>query len=221
MNNLEKILKKNKNLFRNVISTQQGKSYTTDLSKNNPEMKKIDCGKVATFSRYIFDKLEKQGSEFGIGKYNEDRVIYDHSNVFDGQEKRTIHLGIDLWVQPKTNVYAPLDAVVHSFNNNAANGDYGPTIILEHKLNDTIFHTLYGHLSLDSLENIYEGMTVKAGTTFARVGNYPINGNWPPHLHFQIIKNILGKKGDFPGVCGDKDRAYFLDLCPDPNLILF
>jgi murein DD-endopeptidase MepM/ murein hydrolase activator NlpD len=99
-------------------------------------------------------------------------------------------------------------------------GDNGPTIVLQHKLGGIDFYTLYSHLSEESLMDKSEGMTVKKGTPIAQVGNMHVNGNWPPHLHFQIIRDMLGKKGDYFGVASLSKRIEYLHLCPDPNLIL-
>ena len=48
-------------------------------------------------------------------------------------------------------IHAALDGTIHSFQNNTALGDYGPTIILSHEIEGFKFHTLYGHLSEASL----------------------------------------------------------------------
>jgi len=50
------------------------------------------------------------------------------------------------------------------------------------------------------------------------LGNRNENGGWVPHLHFQIIKNMMEKKGDFPGVTSGDDLISFSKNCPDPNL---
>ena len=115
---------------------------------------------------------------------------------------------------------APLDATVHSLAFNDHYGDYGPTVIFTHELSGIIFFTLYGHLSLTSLEGLHEGKTVQTGEHFAAIGPYPENGDWPPHLHFQVIGDMGSYRGDFPGVCNAADRDYYLNLCPDPELIL-
>ncbi|WP_238593699.1 hypothetical protein, partial [Endozoicomonas atrinae] len=47
-----------------------------------------------------------------------------------------------------------------------------------------------------------------------------VNGHWPPHLHFQVISDLLDQKGDFIGVAPKSERDYYLSICPDPNLIL-
>jgi len=148
-------------------------------------------------------------------------VLYRHSPLFDGEaERRSIHLGIDLFVVEGTRIRSPLPATVHSSADNAALGDYGPTVILEHELYGTRFFTLYGHLSRTSLDELEEGDPLAAGTTVGEVGDIHENGGWPPHLHFQIICDLLDQAGNFPGVAAPSERKLFLDLCPDPNLIL-
>ena len=111
-----------------------------------------------------------------------------------------------------------MEKCIFAFNNQY--GDYGPTIILKHQLEGQTFYTLYGHLSLDSLDGLYENKPVLAGEKIASIGNYPINGDWPPHLHFQIIIDMGIYKGDFPGVFSIQDQEYYLSVCPDPDLIL-
>ncbi len=110
---------------------------------------------------------------------------------------------------------------VHSFQDNAAPYDYGPTIILQHQpTEDLSFYTLYGHLSRDSLEGLQVGMAVKQGQEIGRIGDIAVNGGWTPHLHFQIIGDLLGREGEFPGVAPASRREVWLSLCPDPNLLL-
>jgi murein DD-endopeptidase MepM/ murein hydrolase activator NlpD len=118
-------------------------------------------------------------------------------------------------------VLAPLGGVVQSFANNAGRLDYGPAIILEHETDLGLrFYTLYGHLTKDSLDGLAAGRAFKRGEKIGRVGRSGENGGWPPHLHFQVIADLLGKSGDFPGVALPSQRAVWLSLCPDPNLIL-
>jgi len=157
----------------------------------------------------------------GWGGYGENRNWYARSeNFFSNQELRTIHLGIDLWVAPGTPVLAPLAGRIHSFRNNSSLGDYGPTIIMQHQLAGRQFYTLYGHLSKDSLSGLTNGWKVSAGQTIGAIGSVSENGQWPPHLHFQIIEQIGNWSGDFPGVSTLADKDRFMAICPDPILIL-
>lgn len=64
------------------------------------------------------------------------------------------------------------------------------------------------------------GKPVAAGEQIATIGSMDENGGWPPHLHFQIILDMLGKEGDFIGVAPASQRAIWTSICPDPNLIL-
>ena len=118
------------------------------------------------------------------------------------------------------SIFAPVDGIVHSFAFKDAFGDYGATIILTHQLNGISFYTLYGHLSLNSIKNLQEGEQILQGDIFAEFGIPSENGQWPPHLHFQIITDLQGWKGDYPGVCKFSEKEKWLGNCPDPDLIL-
>ncbi len=198
-----------------------------DLSIGSPEVPNLaEAADVERFTRRLFDRLEDANVSVGIGRYNEARLIYT-TDLFkvpgnEGPEWRTVHIGLDVFMQADAPVLAPLDGVVHSFRNNTALLDYGPTIILQHTVAEQglTFYTLYGHLNEDSLDGLYEGKPIAQGTPIAKIGNYPINGNWPPHLHFQIITDLLGRTGEFPGVARPSQRDVWLSICPDPNLIV-
>ena len=161
----------------------------------------------------------------GVGRYDEARLIYT-SDLFSqetnsGTIQRTIHLGIDLFVPADTPVHAPLAGTVHSFANNNKALDYGPTIIVKHEIpSGEKFFTLYGHLSLESLDDIEVGQIVNAGDVIGTLGDHSVNGGWPPHLHFQIVMDMLGQQGEFPGVAAAHERSIWLSLSPDPNVIV-
>lgn len=190
-----------------------------DFARNNEELADIDTSNPAEFGKYITDLISGSNAKVGIGRYDENRVIYA-TKLFSGEIRRTVHLGIDIFMDAGTPISAPLDGMVHSFQNNNSSGDYGPTIILEHSVEGNRFYTLYGHLSPESLENLTEGQTIRKGDVFCSIGHHSINGGWPEHLHFQIITDLSGMKGDFPGVCSMQDRKKYLTICPNPNLLL-
>ncbi len=174
----------------------------------------------------IFRQMESAGAEAGIGRYNEARQVYTAGQFtleFDEMpERRTIHLGMDVFLPAGSPVYAPLEGKVHSFQNNTKPLDYGPCIILEHTTEDEgqVFYTLYGHLSVESLTGLHGGKQVGKGEKFASLGDSSVNGGWPPHLHFQMVTDMMGNRGDFPGVGGPGQRSVWLSLSPDPNVIL-
>jgi 4-aminobutyrate aminotransferase-like enzyme/Ser/Thr protein kinase RdoA (MazF antagonist)/murein DD-endopeptidase MepM/ murein hydrolase activator NlpD len=173
----------------------------------------------------IFDAMEQAGATVGVGRYDEARGIYLSGLFGAGErptdERRTVHLGIDLFVAPGSPLHAPLDGVVHILSNNTAPQDYGPLVILRHETNGgESFFTLYGHLTEDTLEGLTPGETVWRGQVFARVGTPPTNGGWSPHLHIQIILDLLERGADFPGVARASQRGVWTALSPDPNLLL-
>ena len=164
----------------------------------------------------------KPGEPVRAGGYGEDRSIYTQPLFApDGEEPRTIHLGVDVFAPAGTGVYTPLSGRVHSSRINDGAGDYGPTIILEHTpVAGLTFHTLYGHLDRDSLKGLKPGTAFMAGEKFAELGTKRENGGWPPHLHFQIILAIGAAKGDYLGVCKSSEREHWLSICPDPGPLL-
>ena len=177
--------------------------------------------------RRIVAEMQKRGASVGIGRYDEARPIYTGAQ-FGGdnpaEERRTIHIGLDLLVPPGSAVRAPLDGTVHAFANNTAPLDYGPVVILRHHLPDvdgqTEFFTLYGHLAKKTLDTLRIGQRVARGEKFAEIGVTSENGGWAPHLHFQIILDLLDQSTDFHGVARASERRVWTSLSPDPNLLL-
>ena len=183
-----------------------------------------DCADLAGLTARIATEMAAKEASVGVGRYDEARAIYS-TPAFEEltdmmPERRTIHLGVDLYMPAGSPVTAFIDGKVHSFQNNAVHLDYGPTIILEHLAGDIPFYTLYGHLSLDSLEGLAPGKTIRKGQAFASIGDMDVNGGWPPHLHFQIVADLLDESGNFPGVALPSQRDVWKSLCPDPNVIL-
>lgn len=194
-----------------------------DLSIDNPNLIHVDVSSSQDLEAYIWALLTRNKADVAFGGYLERRGIYNRSDYFnqpDPIKERNIHLGLDLWIEAATPIYAPLKGVIHSFKNNTNYGDYGPTLILRHQAEDYEFYTLYGHLSLESLAEKEKGQTLSKGQYIANLGTAEVNGDYPPHLHFQIIRDIKDYKGDFPGVSNQLDLELYKNNCPDPNLLL-
>ncbi len=194
-----------------------------DLTDQNEGLGQIDLNDEESFTNFIFDQLKTANVPFGVGGYAEKRSIYSRSGKlfdYEKEEPRTIHLGIDIWGEAGTPVYTPLEGEVHSFANNEVHADYGPVIILKHEFKGKVFHTLYGHQSQSSLEGLYEGKPIKKGEQISAFGVYAENFHWPPHLHFQLILDMKGLKGDYPGVCKESEKGFYLSNCPDPSILL-
>ncbi|NCI45507.1 peptidoglycan DD-metalloendopeptidase family protein [Sediminibacterium soli] len=195
-----------------------------DFTDANQDLTDSVVTDTDAFSEYITNQLQAANARYGIGGYDELRTVYSRSSVFDGGasagEPRRLHLGIDIWGAAGSPVYAPLAGTIHSFAFNDHYGDYGATIILAHRVDEQVFHSLYGHLSLSDLDELYEGKQVEQGSRIAGFGQPSENGHWPPHLHFQLIIDMEGKKGDYPGVCKLSERDLYLANCPNPDGIL-
>lgn len=167
------------------------------------------------------DAEVRPGEPLRAGGYAEDRSTYSQELFAPaGEEPRTVHLGVDVFACEGAEVFAPLDGRVHSFQDNARPGDYGPTLILEHTVAGSMFHTLYGHLSRTSLSGPLKDKTIRAGQRIGWLGATTENGGWPPHLHFQIILDLKRMSGDYPGVCRRSERNRWLSVCPDPSFLL-
>ncbi|WP_448528888.1 peptidoglycan DD-metalloendopeptidase family protein [Raineya sp.] len=203
------------------LALDESDSLFLDLSENNAICEVIYTWGSEKMEKWLNNQLQFACKKAHIGGYLEKRTLYRRSEHFNTDtEKREFHLGIDIWTKAETPIFAPYQATIHSFQDNNRFGDYGPTIILEHQTEYFKFYTLYGHLSRKSLEGKSVGQKIEQGEKFAEIGNYPENGDWSPHLHFQLILDMQGYYGDFPGVCSAEKLDFYKETCPNPNLIL-
>ena len=218
-------LGKNKGHLKSIVQFGQEKVIPFDLSVESSML-----GEQANFMandkfEIRIDTLLKEGqAKFGIGGYNESRPFYTTEAYQvegnQGAQWRTIHLGVDVWGPGGTPIFAPLNGEVEAIQDNGAERDYGPTLILKHIISkDFCFYTLYGHLGGEVLKNLKKGQEIKAGEQIATIGIAPTNGNWPPHLHFQILLDLLNYEGDFPGAAFPNEIETWLSICPNPMLI--
>jgi murein DD-endopeptidase MepM/ murein hydrolase activator NlpD len=202
-------------MFDPVLTTNN--TLQMDLSTANRE---FDGLSEVELDAAILQKLAAAGAIAGVGGYLEKRGMYKDTDLFQGDEERSIHVGVDVFMPAGTAIYAPFDGEVQSFANRQVSGDYGPVVILRHRHDGFEFHTLYGHLSKASLQDLHDGKPVSAGDKIAEFGPRPVNGNWPPHLHFQLIENMQGYRGDYPGVVRLADLEFFKQNCPDPMTLI-
>ena len=180
---------------------------------------------MPAFSDPAFDAWfaahQAQGIRYGLGLYGENRTVYATPQFADAAspERRTIHLGIDVFAPAGTPVHAPLAGRVKVLTYNADPLDYGHTLILEHDLGGARLYTLYGHLAA-SLPSLHPTGEVAAGQIIAHLGDWPENGGWAAHIHFQIITDLLATDGNFYGVGHASLRDVWSDISPDANLLM-
>ncbi|WP_318520702.1 peptidoglycan DD-metalloendopeptidase family protein [Photobacterium leiognathi] len=215
---LEHILKAHD--FHPVVpkEMQFGAGYIVDLTPSSDLWSMVTA--EHSFADEIVNRAVATNAMVVIGRYAEHRLIYQDKANFTDSPDRTVHMAIDLGLPAGTPVYAPLDGEVFGVANHTADGDYGPTVILKHELEDHIFYTLYGHCATEYLSTLTVGQKITAGQQFTAIGKTEENGGWAPHLHFQIIKDMGDFSDDYPGVIDPEQFDFYQDNCPNPNLIL-
>lgn len=167
-----------------------------------------------------YDPERTRNSAFGIGRYDEKRPgMYSTELFLSGQEPRDIHVGIDIAAPVGTPVYAFFDGVVFLAGINPAAGDYGGTLITEHRLGERTIWALHGHLSHASVAGKKPGARVQKGDAIAWIGEEKENGGWNPHLHFQLSW-VRPERCDLPGAVSEADRERARLIYPDPRNVL-
>jgi murein DD-endopeptidase MepM/ murein hydrolase activator NlpD len=167
-----------------------------------------------------YDADRVRNAEFGIGRYNEKRPNMYVTPLFtESSEPRDIHIGIDIAAPVGTGVKAFFDGIIFLVGINSAAGDYGGTLITEHRIGDRMIWALHGHLSHASTRHLQVGEVFKRGDVLGWVGERHENGGWNPHLHFQLSWQ-KPEKCDMPGTVTDSARDEALLVYPDPRLVL-
>ena len=174
--------------------------------------------------QFKIDQLQKEiPTKIIAGGYLEPRALYT-STAYDkignsGRESRSIHLGVDYWLPEFTPIHALFDGEVVIAVNDAGEKEYGGLVVLKHKTKDFDFYTLYGHNTIKSATKHKVGDVILKGEKVAKLANYPENGNWAPHLHFQVMLSLFDYKIDYPGVAYLSQIDVWKSVCPDPNLL--
>ena len=222
--------------FKQWAATETFSLTTLFPTVNKNEIHQIDLstssafiGGIEEFNDLAFfqKKLEalqkKVPTKIIAGGYLEKRALYTSaiykSASDNGFERRTIHLGVDFWLPENTPVHALLEGEVVCITNDAYPKGYGGLLILKHQVADFHFYTLYGHNTVQSVQKHAIGSRVKKGAQIAVLANASENGDWVPHLHFEIMLSRLDYTDDFPGVAFESELAIWKSICPDPNLL--
>ena len=177
-----------------------------------------------TYFQYKIERLQEANPHKIIaGGYLEPRPLYTSEDYDiqsnEGPISRCVHLGVDFWLPSKTPVHALLDGRVVMALDRKGEKEYGGFVVLEHQIDAMHFYTLYGHLDPESIAAHKVGDALKKDSLIGLLGNKENNGNWAPHLHFQILLDLLDYTEDFPGVQTYQEQDLWADLCPDPNLL--
>ncbi|WP_187431502.1 Acetylornithine/succinyldiaminopimelate aminotransferase [Roseobacter fucihabitans] len=169
--------------------------------------------------------LDAQANDLWLGYYREPRLIYTddafRAGPFKADDRRSVHLGVDIFAPAGTSVHAPLRGQVMVAEYRSDPLDYGGMIVLRHETpQGDGFYTLYGHLDPMFLDQLQIGDWVEAGAVFCAFGAQNVNGGWAPHLHFQFLMTADGMAPSWPGVADPDDLQMWEALCPNPAVLL-
>lgn len=200
------------------------KIHHLDLSVSNKWIGHEQNFNDLDFFQFKIEQLQKKvPNKIIAGGYLEPRPLYT-STAYDkignnGRESRSIHLGVDFWLPTQTPVHALFDSEVVMAVNDIGDKEYGGLIVLKHQVKGLKFYTLYGHLTVASALKNKVGDSIKKGNIIANIGSYPENGNWAPHLHFQVMLSLFDYNMDYPGVAYFNQIGVWKSICPNPNLL--
>ena len=200
---------------RPVFPELKGAPFIADLSTNSALLRGTNVRDQVKFQKVLEGKM---GSKYcwGLSPYLERRatLLGDCPQMVD--EKRFIHLGLDVIVGLGTVLHAPLDAKIEESGYERGEGNYGGYVLLKHEsAYFQTFYSFYGHLCKDRLPAT--GKTFRAGAAFAEIGDFHENGNWFHHTHIQVITQKGLERGYVSkGYCNEKDLVEMNDLCPSP-----
>ena len=205
---------------------ESGRSSSTSPSGAPTSSRPTQATDVDAMTARLFGALAAAGAELGIGRYDEARLLYA-SDAFagaDGEhpERRTIHLAIDLFREAGSPVYGaaarhgPQLARQRRSSRLRADGDPGARpggrAALLHPLRPPRARLARGPVRR------YGGRARPAHRRDRRRRRKTATGrrtstsrSWP---------TCSTRDGNFPGVAAASERATWLSLCPDPNLIL-
>ncbi|MFS8046654.1 aminotransferase class III-fold pyridoxal phosphate-dependent enzyme [Rhizobium sp. BR 314] len=221
---IERWLERNAHDFAGVFrpSVAKPEVLALDFTVSGPDADSWALLDAAGAARLIEERVEQAGADFAIGLYGEDRNIYksDAYRTPTAGQRRSIHLGVDLFGEAQEPVRAPFAGTVAFIHDDAVAFGFGPTVLLEHRTDDgDVFWSLYGHLSRESVAKLSVGQIITKGEAFCTLGEASENGNWSPHLHFQIVTDHLGLGAQMHGV-GVRDQwQVWRAISPDPSVV--
>lgn len=200
--------------FESIIKSAVKKMKTHPVMDLPDNLRIIDLS--SGFDRDSLTAYIKSGG-WGVGGYLETRKIMYKAPRY--QNQRNIHMGIDIWAPVGEPVYSVMNGEIVYSEFLDDEGNYGGTLVLKHLIEGQELYALHGHLSKKSLETFKAGQKRKPGELVGWIGDESENGNWPPHLHYQLCIEDPGE-ADMPGVVAKKDLIEARKKYPDPRILL-
>lgn len=87
---------------------------TLDLTAANPAIASVDVTDARAFTAYVEATCRAaagDGALVALGRYDEDRVVYQSDLFLRTPFPRSVHLGIDVFLAAGTEVVAPMEGV--------------------------------------------------------------------------------------------------------------
>lgn len=189
-------------------------------------------GAAGTEPARLADRVAEDGDRIPASRWNEARApggkpSGDEPRV-DGREPRTVHMGIELFLEPGTPVHAPLAGRLRAVTPRE-DSDAGsrPVLALEHRVEaeahpsagPLLFHTLYRNVHPADPEALRgsKGIAVDKGAEIGRVERAGEPGRVP--VCFQVAAGGIPPE-DVPAAVPPDRREVWKSLCPDPSPLL-
>ncbi len=214
--------------FLSMSTSEQNLNVLTEWHRRSPWVSPVvprGSFEIFDFTKG-YDANRKLKADFGLGRYDENRVGMYSADFFKGTEpanSRTIHMGVDLGAPVGTPCFAPLAASLHGASFLDRKGDYGGTVILECKvppsLNCPVLYMLFGHLSKASVSYAKSLEEIHPGDLIGWLGGSHENGGWNSHLHWQLSWGRPSEI-DLPGAVSENNREMAKLFFPDPTPLL-
>lgn len=191
-----------------------------DLSIASAEFTGYDWEGRKAISEHLLGRMKASNAKVGVTLYDEPRLFFT-SNKYkvpneDYEELRNVHLGMDFIMEEGTSVLAVLEGEVHYIIRNSPHKDLKNAVVIKHTPKEGIsFFTIYGNIT----SHLEVGQKVDKG---AKVGELVFIENWSPHLHLQLVLDLVGCDDNFPVTTSAEANlyAFWRTVSPNPNLIL-
>lgn len=140
----------------------------------------------------------------GVGRWAEPRLIYAQWPAIE--PPHTVHLGVDVFAAPGTEVRTPLAGTVQNAEDNV--------VVLAHDTPAGVLYTRWSGLR----QALTPGDTIGAGQRLGDVVDVDDEVALPAHLHVQA--GLLLLHNDLPALARSDEQDLWLALCPNPATLL-
>lgn len=140
----------------------------------------------------------------GVGRWAEPRLIYAQWPAIE--PPHSIHLGIDVFAAPGTEVRTPLAGRVRAAEDNV--------VVLEHETPAGVLYTRWSGLR----QALTPGDAIGIGQRLGDVVDVDDEVALPAHIHLQV--GLLLLHNDLPALARSDEQELWLALCPNPATLL-